>query len=207
MKNKYFIYIGIILLIHWILLVTDRIKYEIPLNLLWISHLALLTSAIGFILRSNLILTASLISIFIMHGLWIIDFVFLLLGNSPSTYTEYVLRLTPERRILTFHHIYLIPLLFWALLKQRKINKHGWIIASIFFLILSTMSFYFLPREYNINCAHFVCIPITKILPSFAISNTLNQFIYLILLNLFMALFIFYLPYKVIYYIFKKFNK
>ena len=203
---KYFIYIGIILLIHWILLVNDRITYSISLNLFWISHLALLTSAIGFILRSNIILSSSLISIFIMHGLWVIDFIFLLFGNSPSTYTDYVLKLGPERRILTFHHIYLIPLLLWALWKQRKISKHAWIFASLFFLILSIIS-NFLPGEHNINCAHFVCIPITTIFPFFAIFNNPNPIFYLISLNLFMALFIFYLPNKLISYIFKKFNK
>lgn len=205
MKQRYFIYIGIFVLVHWFLLVYDRIINNIPLNLFWISHFVLLIAAIGFILRNNFILTGSLILILIMHGLWILDFVFLLvLGNSPSSYTQYVYRLTPFRKLLTFHHIYLIPLIIWALWKQKKISKHGWVFASIFFAIFSLMSFLFIRREYNINCAHFLCKPLEIVFPFLSIINNFHPILYLVLLNVFMTFFIFYLPNKLLYIVFTK---
>ena len=205
MKQKYFIYIGILLFVHWILLVNDRIINNIPLNLFWISHFVLLISSIAFILRNNLLLTGSLISIFVMHGLWIIDFISLLvIGNSPSSYTQYVTRLGPERIFLTFHHIYLIPLLLWSLWKKKKISKYGWTFASLFFAFLSLISFLFFPKEYNINCAHSICAPILKVFPFLP---NINSIIYLIFLNIFMAIFIFYLPNKFLVFLFQRLKK
>ena len=199
--RKIFDYIiALILLSHWILLVQDRIVNQIPLNLFWLSHLALLITSLGLFFRNGLLLTTALVSILVLHGLWIIDFIFLLLGNSPSGYTEYFLRLTFYRMFLTSHHIYLIPLLIFTL--RKKINNNGWILASILFAILSILSFLFLPKEFNINCAHYVCKPLQDIFPFLEIS--FSGFIYLIILNIFVDLFLFYLPNKFLVFIFKK---
>lgn len=203
-EKNIFIFIGIFIVIHWILLVIDRITYNILPNLFWMSHLALLLAAIGFISRNNLLLTASLISIFVIHGVWIYDLVVTLTTNlTPFDFTPYILKLPFYRKILSSHHIYLIPLLLVALWRQKKLSKYGWLLASGIFAFATFFSYFFLPRSFNINCAHYACDIALKILP-FNFLTKLSPMPYLIVLNIITAIMIFLLTNIIIYYIFRK---
>ena len=187
MKQNKFTYIGLFLLLHLILLIIDRINYNILFNLLWISHFALLIAAIGFFTRNNFILSGSLVSVLVVHGIWIIDYASLILtGNSLTGYTLYMLDLSLYRKLITFHHIYLIPLLLWALWKQRKISKYGWILAAALFAVLSLLTFIFTPIAYNVNCAHSICSEIKVIFPFTSFLDNLHPVAYLILLNIYL---------------------
>ncbi|MCK4521703.1 MAG: hypothetical protein KAU20_03950 [Nanoarchaeota archaeon] len=203
-EKNIFICIGILLLIHWILLVIDRIIYNILPNLFWVSHLALIAAAVGFILRSNFLLSVSLILVLLIHGLWIYDYITLLItGNPPLNFVPYMVKLSIYRKILTTHHIYLIPLLFISLWKQKKISKYGWLFASALFAFSTFFSYFFLPRDYNINCAHFICPIIVDMLPFLGFLTSLHPIAYLFSLNIITDIVIFLSLNIIIYYIFK----
>jgi|TARA_Y100000310_G_scaffold345729_1_gene468930 hypothetical protein len=205
--KKIFIYLGLFLLLHWTLLVIDRFYYTIPFNLLWISHLSLLIAAIGFLLRNNFILSGSLISVLIVHSVWIIDFISVILtGSSLTGYTSYLINLNLYRKILTSHHIYLSPLLLWALWKQKKISKNAWVLAAFIFAISSLIIFIFLPLNgNNINCMQHLCDVVKIIFPFTIFLDNLNPIIYLITLNILIDLIVFFLLNRIIYYLFKKY--
>jgi len=202
-EKNIFIIIGIILIIHWILLVIARTRSDFLANLFWVSHLALLLAGIGFILKSNLLLTGSLISVVIVHGFWIYDFLVLLItGNSPLDYASYFPMLTIYGKFLTIHHIYLIPLLLVALWRQKKVSICGWLVASVLFAFSTIASFLFLSKEYNINCAHYICDIILKVLPFLGFLTNLNPIVYLLMLNLLTDIFVFLLFNVLLYYSF-----
>ena len=204
LKGNVFIIIGVLIMLHWVALVIDRITHNISYNLFWFSHLALVLAAAGFILRSNLLLTTSLISILLGHGLWVFDLLVLVItGNSPLNYSSYFFDLSFYRKILTAHHIYLIPLLLITLWKQKKISKYGWLLASILFAAASFLTVFFVPKEYNVNCAHFVCPALIEIFPFLGFLATLDAFNYLIAIIVIMSLFGFLLPNVLIYWLFK----
>lgn len=186
--------IGFILTINWILLVIDRIQYGITYNLFWISHLALLLAIIGFFLGSDLLLSGALISILVVHGFWIIDFIGMVLtGSSPFGYTSYIMLLTPYRRLITAHHLYLLPLLVITVWKRKKINPRGWVVASALFLIATSMALAY-PVAYNLNCAHFACPTAIKIVPLLGILTKTYHLAYFIFLNLIVSVFVFFIP-------------
>ncbi len=202
-QKKIFIYIGLFLLLHLILLVIDRINYNIIFNLLWVSHFALLTSSIGFILRNNFILSGSLISVFIVHLVWVIDLIgLIIMGSSPTGYTSYLLDLSLYRKFLSFHHIYLSPLLLWALWKQKRISKYGWIFAAFLFGILSLIVFIFVSKDYNVNCANYICDVVKIIIPPIKFLENFSPIFYLITLNILVDSIIFFLVNILIYKIF-----
>ena len=196
-----FIIIGVILLIHWIALVIHRITTGIFPNIFFISHLALLLAAIGFFYRNNLLLSGSLIAVLIGHALWVIDLLkYIITGTSYWQYSAYFFELTWYAKLLTLHHVYLIPLLIFALWKQKKFNINGWLVASLLYVSSSLISLLFLPRAYNINCAHFACPVAIEIFPFLETFSGLGSFTYFIVANLFMAVFAFLIPSLVIWW-------
>lgn len=206
MKQKnIFIYIGLLLLLHWILLVINRINYNILFNLLWICHFTLLIAASGFIKRNNFILSGSLVSVLVFQVSWIIDFISLsLTGNSLFGFTSYLPDYSLYGKLLTFHHIYLSPLLLWALWKQKKISKYGWILAASIFALLSLITFIFVPTDYNVNCVHSICDVVKNIIPPISYLDNLSPVSHLILLNIIVDVIVFFLVNMIFYYIFKR---
>jgi len=176
--------IGYILLFHWVLLLIDRVAAGQIHNLFWFSHVILLLTAIGFIMKNELLLMGALAGIVIVHGFWIYDFILLMVtGVTELNNSAYFLSLDLYRRVLTSHHLYLIPLLTGWLISVRKVNIFGWLIASAAFLFATSASFFFLPKEYNINCVHLACPPTLELLPVFSAIITYSPFLYFLFVN------------------------
>jgi len=179
--------IGYFLLLHWIVLLFDRAVHDQLYNMFWVSHLALLLVVIGFLAGSTLILTGALISVVIVHGLWIYDLIALMFtGVAPLNYVTYVQTLPLFRKVLTIHHIYLLPLLF-AWLWDKRFDAKGWLVATGLFLFSTLISFIALPYEYNINCAHEICPLSLQLFPFLSFAATYGPIGRLIVTNLSMA--------------------
>ena len=207
-EKNVFIGIGIFLLIHWVLLVINRVMSHLVPNLFWLSHVVLLAAGIGFILRNNLVLSGSLISVILGHGLWVYDLIVLLAtGSSPLNYASYVLEISFYGKFLAMHHVYLIPLLFIALWKQKKISKYGWGFSSALFAFITFSSYLFLPREHNVNCAHFICPVALEIFPFLGFLTKLHTIAYLLIMNIIIAILIFLVFNIILYYGFKLYVK
>lgn len=160
--------VGFILLAHFVMLVMDRVTKGYAHNLFWISHLALLIAAIGFIYSSDLLTSGALVLVLIVHAFWIGDFIALVVNTiSPLDYTSYWLDLTLYEKFLTIHHLYLLPLLLGWTVMQRKIHKKAWVVAGIVYASAVLFSLLFLPAYANINCAHEICQVAFNIFPMF----------------------------------------
>jgi hypothetical protein len=194
-KDNAQIIVGVILLLHWAALVYDRITHQFVFNLFWVSNLALLLAAIGLVLRSNILQSGALVSVLFGHAVWAYDVIILALtGNAPLSYSSYFFELSLSGKLLTSHHLYLAPTLLIILWSQRKISKYGWIVASLLFVFATLSSFFILPEEYNLNCAHSPCAPALELLPFIAHLTHLSSAAYLIFVNIVVAIVGFALP-------------
>lgn len=204
-KSPYTI-IGLFLIFHYILLIIDRYQHDMLYNLVWISHLTLLLAAIAFLTRNNLLLSGALVSVMVVHGIWIFDFIYMVVtGLSPIDYTAYVLELPTYRKILTVHHIYLIPLLLFTLLKQKRVDLRGWYVAALLFAFATLSSVLFVDPSYNLNCAHTTCPALLIAFPSLSFLSQLSQITYLVMINLLMGALGFFLPNLVLYGLFSQY--
>lgn len=180
--------IGRVLLLHWILLAVQRISSGNGANLLWMSHLGLLVAALGFLSGNDLLITAALLMVLIGHAAWLVDFALMLARGSAWGISSYFFELSALGKLLTIHHLYLLPLMF-ALV--RKIHPHGWLIASAAFAVATLAVFVLLPGE-NVNCAARPCGSLVETIPLLA--HLPRGGLYLVLLNAATDLLAFALP-------------
>ncbi len=187
-QSKKFKIIGTLLLA-WLAAVTiNRFQVGLQHNLWWVSHATLLLAAIGFIQENKHLLTASLCLVFIPHLFWIIDVILLLAGAKTFGVGDYLQYGDINTYIFTIHHVFLIPILLWALHKTSVSNK-GWMIATSYFATITLAALLTTPPEYNVNCAWHVCE--ATIAKPFYFINQLPQIMYWMIENLIATTFMF----------------
>ena len=159
---------GALLLIVGFLAVAYAIYVKNPADILWFCYTAIILSGIAILRRDSRLLLAQLLIWIIPLIVWNIDFWYRLFsGFSLFGITDYFF--LPSRdliaNIISFQHIYIIPIAFGALY-LFKIKKNGaWKIAlaEILFLFILTKIFTF--PEINVNCVYYPCIPISISIP------------------------------------------
>lgn len=142
---------------HLILLLILKFERGIEPEMLWISHVTLALSAVGFMLRSAGLLAISFVAVAALHALWLLDaFIGLTFGVFPAQMATYLPTADTWTWIATSHHVYLAQLVGVYLI-GRKINVLGTFCASfVLFLYLAIISRLFLDPVFNVNRAHTV---------------------------------------------------
>lgn len=188
--------VGLILLVYFLVLAIIRFFENIPHNVLWVSHAALLMAGIGLFMQSHLLLSSSLVLIFVPHSLWIFDLFMLLIGVGSLKISDYLLRINTLDLVMTLHHFILLPLLTIIIWIKGKIHKHAWIVSTAYVAFLNIIIIAFTP--YNINCAREVCD--TNFLGFLYFLNDWPQILYFIA-QLAILAFIYYLTNIVLAYL------
>lgn len=184
--------LGAALLMHFFVVAWVKISYGEGAEMLWISHSALLATALGLMTRRWWMPAAALTAIMGLHTLWLCDFgLWLVTGQFPLRICGYLARGDGWTWIGTGHHFYLLPLLACLFLRKREYPASALPATMLGFLYLSAMSRFILPPPTNVNFAFSVTSmtdhPVARLL------NTTPPHQYLLTLNL-MALLVFFLP-------------
>lgn len=191
--------LGSLLLVSWLFIFFHHVFWSYWGYLLWLSNIVLLFSGIALLMRNNFFISGSFLAVFLMHLLWIIDFLVLLFINSaPLGFTAYLRDLATWDVFMTSHHFFLLPVLGFALYRQKVFYKKAWLLAGLLFLLASFSSFFLTGSNYNINCSHGSCGVLED---SFGLIQDLydfNSFLYLIFINLGMT-FLNYYPLNMLF--------
>ena len=155
-KKRHYTIIGIILLIYSAILITIRVVEGTPYTLMWITHTGLFLAVIGFLLRSNFLLSSSLVGVIFYHALWVLDFLVEFVGGGKFlAMTAYLHEVSVPFFVFTLHHFWLSPLLIFVLYKKRKVDQYAWLGATGLLFVSALLSV--LLTSYNVNCAHTLC--------------------------------------------------
>ena len=126
--------IGLITLVAWILLADLWILRGRPSQLLWLSDIAMILTAVGFLFRSRLVITAQFVGIFAYHIAWQFDLAaYAVIGRTPLDAASYMVGvgLSPlEKALSLFQHIYLIPATAWGIIRLGAARK-GWVLQTL----------------------------------------------------------------------------
>jgi len=140
---------------HFIYSIVYCIIKQSPEELFWISHIASLLGGIGILKNSRMLISVSLISLFIHHLFWVFEtLIWLIAGKFPFGTTYYLLNADIWLWLQVANHFYAVPVLLFVAYKKGGISKNSWIGSGVLFGILILISYYFLPPAANVNCAH-----------------------------------------------------
>lgn len=149
--------LGIAMLAHFVLLAALKVHIERPGEILWISHVALLLGGIGLVLARPRLVSSALISVAVLHALWLVDALCgVCLGTFPLGLTRYLLDCDLRSLAATSHHLYLAPILAAYMLRDGRPCRHAWLAASAVMTVVTVLSRFALPPELNVNFAHAV---------------------------------------------------
>jgi len=145
---------GVLLLLNFALVAAVKIKFDIAADLLWMSHVALLLAGVGLVCGRMLLVTATLVSVFLLHAIWLADCIaWLLTGHFPIGVTRYLAGADGLTWVATAHHFYLMPLLIVIIAKCHTWPKEALPVAICLFLYLTVVSRVVSPRDLNVNYA------------------------------------------------------
>lgn len=149
--------VGMVFFAHFVLLCLLKMSRGIEGEILWISHAGLLLGAMGFILRSPLLVSTAFTIVAGPHLIWNFDAVVgLVTGRFPLGATRHLLGADWLTIFGTTHHIYLTPLLALWLHQRRESTRECFWLAGGIVLALMALSRFMLPPELNVNFAHAV---------------------------------------------------
>lgn len=140
---------------HFIYSIVYCIIKKSPEELFWISHVASLLGGIGILKNSRVLISISLISLFIHHLFWVFEtLAWLISGKFPFGTTYYLQNADIWLWLQVINHFYAVPVLLFAAYQKGGIVKNAWIGSGVLFGILILISYIFLPPASNVNCAH-----------------------------------------------------
>lgn len=184
--------LGLILLADFAIVGAIKISFGVAGEILWLSHMGLLIAGIGLLSRSPFLTCTSLISIFAVHSLWLVDcLVWLVTGDFVLGVTDYLEDADLGTWVATAHHFYLIPLLVVVVLCGRQCPKGSLPGAAAVYLTLSLISRGFLEPGDNVNFAFRVATGLNW--PLLRWVNELPGPLYLLTVNAFVSA-VFFLP-------------
>ena len=127
-----------------------------PASSLWFCSTLVLVFAVGLFFRNNLLISSTLVSSFILEGLWTIDIIsYLFTRKLVLGITTYLYDIGTLRLILTFYHVLLFAVPIIVILKIKRISTYAWLFSSVHLLILQVITF--IATDTNVNCVHYTC--------------------------------------------------
>ena len=165
MKIDYFVTTGYLILTYYLAAVIIRFILGIPHDSLWLSHATLPLLGLGFILKNKLLTTAAGIILLIPHLLWSVDYFLRILALPSIGMTDYLVHAHPLAYMSTIHHFVTPALIIWSFV-VLGVHKRAWLLATTFFLFMTTTALLITPAELNINCAYEMCHALQDYLPT-----------------------------------------
>jgi len=155
--SRFFRFAGGLLVVNFLWVVVSRVWEGKAEELAWLSHVGTLAGGVGLLLRSDYLVSLALVSLFLFHGIWIVDgTAWLLTGTFPLGAVYYLAEHNWFQFLATIHHFYVLPLLLAWLFWRRRLHPQAWVGASALFAVLVLFSAFFLPTGPNVNSAHAV---------------------------------------------------
>ena len=116
-------WIGLFLILNYLLICAVKIDKGAPAEVWWMSHVGLLLAGLGLVLNRALLVAAALISILVLHALWLVDCIcWWTIGTFPLAITNYLAHANAKDWIATSDHFYFAPLLIVVLAKHRSFS-------------------------------------------------------------------------------------
>jgi hypothetical protein len=144
-KIGYSLFICVLVPIYW--------RYYGPANFLWFSDIALFVILLGLWLESPLLISMQAVSVMILDGVWLFDFLARLIFRVEITgVSKYMFNRELPRfvRALSLFHIWLPPLLLW-LVYQLGYDRRAWLAQSLLAWVVLLVCYCFTKRSDNIN--------------------------------------------------------
>ncbi len=189
-------WIGVALAIHYILVCVIKIDQGRGDEIWWLCHATLALAAAGFTLRSGTLMGMAFLGVLVPHTLWLTDAAAgAVLGVQCAGVTTYLRGADATTWLSTFHHFYLLPLL-WMHRKRLLCRPAETLFGmALVYLLLTAVSRLALPEQGNVNYAHAL-FPALEWQPLNAL-NASPWWLYLAVLNT-AALGLFFLPAMVV---------
>tara|TARA_Y100000034_G_C6772007_1_gene344432 strand:- start:131 stop:838 length:708 start_codon:yes stop_codon:yes gene_type:complete len=148
--------LGIFFLLLFLFKLIQNIYANAPRTSLWFCTTFLLIIFIGLYFNNLLILSSSIVSLFIIETLWVIDLIyFSFSGKLIIGIASYLFTLSPSEYILTFYHFFSLLIPIYIVFSVKKFHKNAWILSSLHLLILSILTISL--TKVNINCVRSAC--------------------------------------------------
>lgn len=182
--------VGAALLFHFT--ATCIIKFDKGLgdDILWMSHMALLFAGLGLVLQRPWLVAAALTGILFTHALWLFDLLAWVCGfGFPLNITHYMESAPLSTWISTGHHLYLLPLLLWIVLRDGRYPAMALPATLMIFALLTLVSWWFTDPARNVNRVHGI-VPDFGF-PPFLWANQREGFAFLLVLNALCAVILF----------------
>lgn len=149
-------YFALILFLFWIADTFTKIFIlGEPLRTLWFSSVGLIITAIALFTESSFLITSMFSALAVIEGIWDIGFFSKLLFNIsiPGVAVYAFQNGYPNWQfVITLYHLFIIPALFFAVIKIKKIHKWGWIGATLFTSLIAFLTYTLPGNKENINC-------------------------------------------------------
>jgi hypothetical protein len=150
-------WIGLALLINYLIAVLAKLAADKGPELFWMSHVGLLMAALGLIARRRWLVGAALTGVAVIHLMWITDAaVGLTTGSFPLRMADYLPKGDLKMWLGTAHHFYLVPLLAVLIIRDGHFPWRSLPVASLIFFVLTLISRYALSEQDNVNCAYLI---------------------------------------------------
>lgn len=162
-------FIGILFLLYGIVAIIDNIVLSDTgiAPVLWMSYICLIILSIGILKKDAGLIASQMAILAIPYLIWNIDFFHhLFSGESLFGITDYYFKHLPLlERIISFQHIFNIPLSLYSIYLIGIKNSKFWIISlfqiTLVFFITRAVTDY----ERNVNCVYRNCANFTFGLP------------------------------------------
>ncbi len=158
------IIIGIFFIIFGITAIINSIYIGSLERIFWFCYAGLILMGIGIISDNGEIVASQLAILTIPFIFWNIDFFYLLFTKQTLWgITNYFFNAESNNldRIITFQHVFTLPLAYAFLFFHKPKRKDFWIISLIQIFIFYIIGILFTSPESNINCVFKSCLSVT----------------------------------------------
>ncbi len=153
--GRWGMWIGCALLAHFVFLCWLKSARGVEWEMLWVSHASLGLAAAGLVIGSGLCVSTALVSVAVLHGIWLADAALLgLTGRSLLGLTGYLAEADGLTWLGTSHHFYLLPLLAAVVVRGGAFRRASLPVAIGVFAVLAVLSRVAAPAWASVNGAH-----------------------------------------------------
>ena len=150
--------LGIFCLIYWLFDVINMIFIiHKPEFMLWYSSAGLFFTAIALITGNSVLISIMFCSLFLVESIWSLDFLGKIFFNKNFLgITSYVFSPSYSKKdfFMTMYHIFLPPILFFSVLKTKKVFRYSWAGSTVYLFVLLFLTYTFVSRSETVNCVH-----------------------------------------------------
>lgn len=151
--------LGLFLFFVSLVSILNSFRYASYSSLLWFSNLAVLLIGAGLLFRSSFLIASQVSIIFIPHLIWIVDLIYrIVFSRSLWGYTDYLFLSTDMlANFVSFSHIFIIPIWFYALFVLKIKKNNFWIISLVQIVLVYFLTRLFTNPDNNLNCVFENC--------------------------------------------------